>query len=51
MLEAVNKAAARRIGQEVFYERNVDALDDLLAPDVFNDGAILEPQHGVDGFK
>ena len=51
MLEAVNKAAARRIGQEVFYERNVDALDDLLAPDVFNDRAMLEPQHGVDGFK
>ena len=30
MLEAVNKAA-RRIAQEVFNERNVDALDDLLA--------------------
>ncbi len=51
MPEEENKATARRIAEEVFNERNVDAFDDLLDPDVFNHEAIPELQHGIDGFK
>lgn len=40
--------AGRRRGLQ---QRNVDALNDLLDPDVFNHEAIPELQHGIDGFK
>ncbi len=40
MPEEVNKAAARRIPEEVFNGRNVDALDELLDPDTFNHESI-----------
>src|SRR5215212_5095768 len=51
MAEEENKAAARRIYEEVSNEHDVDALDELLDPDVFNHEAIPELQHGIDGFK
>lgn len=35
MPEEENKAAARRISEEVLNGRNVDALDELLDPDTF----------------
>jgi hypothetical protein len=40
MPEEENKAAARRIPEEVFNGRNVDALDELLDPDTFNHESI-----------
>ena len=42
MLEEEKKAAARRIAEEVFNERNVDALYEPLDPDVLNHGPITE---------
>jgi predicted ester cyclase len=51
MPEEENKAAARRIAGEVFNEHSVDALDELLDPDVFNHEAIADLQHGIDGFN
>ena len=40
MPEVENKAAARRIPEEVFNRRNVDVLDELLDPDTFNHESI-----------
>jgi hypothetical protein len=44
-------AAARRIAEEVFNEHNVDALDEILDPDIFYHEAIPELRHGIGVFK
>src|SRR4028119_364722 len=47
-----NKALARRVLEEMFNKGNLDAADELLAPDyVDHDPAMLEDVHGPEGFK
>ena len=46
-----NKAVVRRLIEEVYNEDNLDVVDELVAPDVFNHPAVPEHQHGIDGFK
>ena len=46
-----NKAVVRRLIEEVYNEGNLDVVDELAAPDVFNHPAVPEHRHGVDGFK
>jgi steroid delta-isomerase-like uncharacterized protein len=46
-----NKAVIRRLVEEVYNEGNLDVVDELVAPDVFNHPAVPEHQHGLDGFK
>jgi steroid delta-isomerase-like uncharacterized protein len=46
-----NKAVVRRLIEEVYNEGNLDVVDELVAPDVFDHGAVPEHQHGIDGFK
>ncbi len=46
-----NKAIIRRLVDEVYNEGNLDVLDELLAPDIFDHAAVPEHQHGIDGFK
>src|SRR4028118_137253 len=46
-----NKAFIRRLIEEVYNEGNLDVVDELVAPDVFNHPAVPEHRHGVDGFK
>ena len=46
-----NKAVIRRLIEEVYNEGNLDVVDELVAPDVFNHPAVPEHQHGIDGFK
>ena len=46
-----NKAVVRRLIEEVYNEGNLDVVDELVAPDVFNHPAVLEHQHGIDSFK
>jgi predicted ester cyclase len=46
-----NKAIIRRLIGEVYYRGNLDVVDELVAPDVFNQPTVPEHQHGIDGFK
>ncbi len=46
-----NKAIIRRLIEEVYNGNNLDVLDELVAPDVFNHTAVPEHQHGIGGFK
>ena len=47
-----NKALARRVLEEMFNKGNLDAADELLAPDyVDHDPAMPEDVHGPEGFK
>ena len=47
-----NKALARRVLEEIFNKGNLDAADELLAPDyVDHDAAMPEDIHGPEGFK
>jgi predicted ester cyclase len=46
-----NKAVIRRLIEEVYNEDNLDVVDELVAPDIFNHAAVPEHQHGIDGFK
>jgi steroid delta-isomerase-like uncharacterized protein len=46
-----DKAVVRRLIEEVYNEGNLDVVDELVAPDVFNHPAVPEHQHGIDGFK
>ena len=46
-----NKAVVRRLIEEVYKEGNLDVVDELVAPDVFDHAAVPEHQHGIDGFK
>jgi predicted ester cyclase len=46
-----NKAVVRRLIEEVYNEGNLDVVDELVAPDIFDHAAVPEHQHGIDGFK
>jgi predicted ester cyclase len=46
-----NKAVIRRLIEEVYNEGNLDVVDELVAPDLFDHAAVPEHQHGIDGFK
>jgi steroid delta-isomerase-like uncharacterized protein len=46
-----NKAVIRRLIEEVYNAGNLDVVDRLVAPEVFNHPAVPEHQHGTDGFK
>jgi predicted ester cyclase len=46
-----NKSVIRRLIEEVYNEGNLDVVDDLVAPDVFDHAAIPEHQHSIDAFK
>jgi hypothetical protein len=46
-----NKAVIRRLLEEVYNKGNLDVVDELVAPDVFNHRAVPEHQYGIDGFK
>ena len=46
-----NKAVVRRLIDEVYNEGNLDVVDELVAPDIFDHAAVPEHQHGIDGFK
>ena len=46
-----NKAVIRRLIEEVYNRGNLDVVDELMAPDVFDHAAVPEHQHGIDGFK
>ena len=46
-----NKAVIRRLIEEVYNEGNLDVVDELMAPDIFDHAAVPEHQHGIDGFK
>ena len=51
MKAEANKAIIRRLIGEVYYRGNLDVVDELVAPDVFNQPTVPEHQHGIDGFK
>jgi hypothetical protein len=42
-----NKAAVRRLIEEVYNEGNLHVVDELVAPDVFNHPAVREHPHGI----
>jgi len=46
-----NKAVIRRLIDEVYNEGNLDVVDELVAPEVFNHPAVPEHQHGIASFK
>ncbi len=46
-----NKTVIRRLIEEAYNEGNLDVVDELVAPDVFDHAAVPEHQHGIDGFK
>jgi steroid delta-isomerase-like uncharacterized protein len=47
-----NKAASRRVAEEIFNGSNLDLADELYAPDyVLHDPSIPEDLHGPEGFK
>ena len=46
-----NKAVNRHLIEEVYNEGNLDVVDELMAPDIFDHAAVAEHQHGIDGFK
>ena len=46
-----NKTLIRRLVDEVYNEGNLDVVDELVAPDVFNHAAVPEHQHGIAGFR
>ena len=39
------------VREEVYNAGNLDVVDELVAPDVFNHPAVREHQHGIDSFK
>jgi steroid delta-isomerase-like uncharacterized protein len=46
-----NKAVIRRLIEEVYNEANLDVVDELVAPGIFDHAAVAEHQHGIDAFK
>ena len=46
-----NKAVIRRLVKEVYNQGNLDVVDEIVAPDMFDHAAVPEHQHGIDGFK
>ncbi len=51
MKAEANKAIIRRLIEEVYNRGNLDVVDELVAPDIFDHPAVPEHQHGIDGFK
>jgi predicted ester cyclase len=45
------KAVIRCLIEEVYNEGNLDVVDELVAPDIFDHAAVPEHQHGIAGFK
>ena len=39
------------VREEVYNAGNLDVVDELVAPDVFNHPPVREHQHGIDSFK
>jgi steroid delta-isomerase-like uncharacterized protein len=46
-----NKAVVLRLIEEVYNEDNLDVIDELMAPDIFDHAAVPEHQHGIAGFR
>ena len=46
-----NLAVARRWTEDVFTDKNLDALDEILAPDAVHHGAAFPDAHGVQAVK
>ena len=46
-----NKAVIRRLIEEVYNQGNLDAVDELMAPDVLDHAAVPQHRHGIDAFK
>src|SRR5215217_1151566 len=46
-----NKAIIQRLIEEVYNEDNLDVVDELVAPDIFDHAAVPEHRHGIAGFK
>jgi steroid delta-isomerase-like uncharacterized protein len=46
-----NKEVIRRLIKEVYNDSNLDVVDELVAPDIFDHGAVAEHRHGIAGFK
>ena len=46
-----NKAVVRRLIGEVYNRGNLDAVDELVAPDVLDHAAVPAHRHGIDGSK
>jgi SnoaL-like polyketide cyclase len=51
MLAEDNKGIIRRLVEGVYNEGNLDVVDELVAPDIFNHAAVPDHQHGIAGFK
>jgi predicted ester cyclase len=49
--EQENKALVRRFTEEVYNRRNLDAADELLAPDFLDYGALAGEAAGIEGYK
>jgi predicted ester cyclase len=49
--EQENKALVRRLIEEVYNRRNLDAADELLAPDFVDYGATPAEDVGIEGYK
>ena len=49
--EQENKALVRRFTEEVYNRRNLDAADELLAPDFVDYGAPPGEDAGIEGYK
>jgi predicted ester cyclase len=49
--EQENKALVRRFTEEVYNRRNLDAVDEFLAPDFVDYGALSEEAVGIEGYK
>jgi predicted ester cyclase len=45
------KAVIRRLVDEVYNDNDLDVLDELVAQDIINHSAVLERQHGIEGFR
>jgi predicted ester cyclase len=46
-----NKDVIRRLIKEVYNDSNLDVVDELVAADIFDHGAVAEHRHGIAGFK
>ena len=46
-----NKVIIRHLIEEVYNEGNLDVVDELVAPDIFDHAAVAEHRHGIAGFK
>ena len=46
-----NKDVIRRLIKDVYNDSNLDVVDELVAADIFDHGAVAEHRHGIAGFK